>query len=672
MKIIKAGYEIFPDMNKDNILQRIEQAGRVCYAKGTEILTNTGFKKVEDISQQDKVLTYNAKKNILEYQDANMVSYRYCGDMINSNNSKIQFSVTPDHRMYVASAQDRQYEFMEAKYLMGIPSSKRSIFRIPKFFIGATNNSVDLKIDEVVTKEVRHGWRPSTTETICMSLDDNWLVLLASYISEGSVRHGEVSGSGSAVCIHQTEGTELYNGVITALGNLGLKYRINSDPRKPYVKTILFGSQLYVQLFETLCGRYSRDKHLPVWFRQLSTRQIKLLLHYLYLGDGSHNTTRHERYLSISKQLLEEVQECFILTGTNAYIGFDTNVSQKCYTEEALRDSWLIRRKNIYTSVYDDFVFCPSTDNGIVCVKYNNSIFWCGNCYKSESSMTSNSAETFCSNIIKRGHEAVLEHGVLCFEVSKWTFHILTDFNSALAKQGFKSFLRFTKCGRYIVSANVRAWRDFLREMQTRYQLLPYFLKHLVSSNPVLFPEWQTYDFGVSDEDDTFVNIDTSTLTHSLEIMIHHNVTVKFIVDRGVSHEIVRHRTASFCQESQRYCNYSKDKFGNEITFIEPLFWNEYSKEYTYWKGACSIAEFDYFSLLKHGATPQEARSVLPNSVKTEVVMTANCECWHHFFELRTSQAAHPQMREVALPLLKDFQKFVPTLFDDIEVTTNG
>jgi thymidylate synthase (FAD) len=101
---------------------------------------------------------------------------------------------------------------------------------------------------------------------------------------------------------------------------------------------------------------------------------------------------------------------------------------------------------------------------------------------------------------------------------------------------------------------------------------------------------------------------------------------------------------------------------------IEPLFWDKYSKEYSYWKGACAIAESDYFSLLQCGATPQEARSVLPNSLKTEVVMTTNCDGWRHFFELRTSKAAHPQIREVAIPLLKECQRTIATVFDDIEV----
>lgn len=150
-------------------------------------------------------------------------------------------------------------------------------------------------------------------------------------------------------------------------------------------------------------------------------------------------------------------------------------------------------------------------------------------------------------------------------------------------------------------------------------------------------------------------------------VLEHFSFTVKFIVDRGVSHEIVRHRMASYCQESTRYCNYSKDGFGNEITVIEPCFFEKGSPEWTLWKHACEVSERYYFNLLDWNRTPQEARSVLPTSLKTEVVMTANIREWRHFLKLRTSKAAHPQIREVAVPLLHELQRLVPVLFDDIE-----
>lgn len=152
-------------------------------------------------------------------------------------------------------------------------------------------------------------------------------------------------------------------------------------------------------------------------------------------------------------------------------------------------------------------------------------------------------------------------------------------------------------------------------------------------------------------------------------VLEHEAIRVKFIVDRGVSHEIVRHRLAAYCQESTRYCNYSKGKFGEEITVIEPRFWDKDSDLMKDWRSAMRMAENHYLGLLHQGASPQEARSVLPNSLKTEVVMTANLREWRHFFKLRTAPAAHPQMREVAIALLKEFQKLVPVVFDDIEVT---
>lgn len=149
-------------------------------------------------------------------------------------------------------------------------------------------------------------------------------------------------------------------------------------------------------------------------------------------------------------------------------------------------------------------------------------------------------------------------------------------------------------------------------------------------------------------------------------VLEHCSFTVKFIVDRGVSHEIVRHRLAAYCQESTRYCNYGKGEFGSEITVIKPCFFDPGSVTWETWKGACEAAESAYFDLLEFGCSPQQARSVLPNSLKTEVVMTANIREWRHFFKLRCSEAAHPQIREVALQLLTACREKIPVLFDDI------
>ena len=150
-------------------------------------------------------------------------------------------------------------------------------------------------------------------------------------------------------------------------------------------------------------------------------------------------------------------------------------------------------------------------------------------------------------------------------------------------------------------------------------------------------------------------------------VLEHEKLTVRMICDRGVSHELVRHRIASYSQESTRYCNYSLNKYENELTFIRPFFWNGDPEKLGIWKEAMAAAERAYLDLIAKGAAPQEARSVLPNSLKTEVVVTMNLREWRHFFRLRTAPAAHPQMREIAVPMLEAFREAVPVIFEDIE-----
>ena len=165
-------------------------------------------------------------------------------------------------------------------------------------------------------------------------------------------------------------------------------------------------------------------------------------------------------------------------------------------------------------------------------------------------------------------------------------------------------------------------------------------------------------------------------LTRQHESVIEHeNVTVRFVCDRGVTHEIVRRRIASYSQESTRYCNYSGDKFDNQITVIDLAsgFQYDLSKEndkakYEVWTKAMENAEQSYFRMLELGATPQEARSVLPNSLKTEIVVTMNLRSWRNFFRLRVDSHAHPQMREVATMLYEEFQKRLPVFVADLDI----
>jgi len=180
-------------------------------------------------------------------------------------------------------------------------------------------------------------------------------------------------------------------------------------------------------------------------------------------------------------------------------------------------------------------------------------------------------------------------------------------------------------------------------------------------------------------------------------VLEHGVVSAKIITDRGVTHELVRHRIASYSQESTRYCNYSKDKFGNQLTFIKPVWCNkirtgEYpvvwdglygnctksdylfvypdtpkdEKAEAIWFWNMAVCERDYMKLLENEWPAQYARDVLPNSLKTEIVVTMNLREWRHFFSLRTSIKAHPQMRQLALDMLKGFAEEVPIIFDDI------
>ncbi|MDD2646670.1 MAG: FAD-dependent thymidylate synthase [Patescibacteria group bacterium] len=146
-------------------------------------------------------------------------------------------------------------------------------------------------------------------------------------------------------------------------------------------------------------------------------------------------------------------------------------------------------------------------------------------------------------------------------------------------------------------------------------------------------------------------------------VIEHEKVTVRLICDRGVTHELVRHRLASYSQESTRYCDYHKK---GSIQVIEPFFFAGNPEKYAAWQKAMEDTEQAYNKLIELGATPQEARSVLPNSLKTEIVTTFNLREWRHFFKLRTSAAAHPQMREIIIPLLAEFKKRIPIIFDDI------
>lgn len=251
-------------------------------------------------------------------------------------------------------------------------------------------------------------------------------------------------------------------------------------------------------------------------------------------------------------------------------------------------------------------------------------------CYKSEDKITPDSAKAFVERMINSGHGAMLEHGtvylgmpietIIPIEANGWGKYESNKYS----KGGVVCSINGEK--RVAITTNLRVlvengWLDDLQYI----------------CEPTEYHEKR--------------------------------VCVKFICDRGVSHEFVRHRVFSFAQESTRYCNYSKDKFGNELTFIQPCYLNEeelvkYGPYHLVSRNKspesifiCSLnnAEKDYLTLIESGWKAQEARAVLPNALKTELVMTGFATDWQHFFELRCASNAHPQARELAIPLYDEF-----------------
>lgn len=310
-------------------------------------------------------------------------------------------------------------------------------------------------------------------------------------------------------------------------------------------------------------------------------------------------------------------------------------------------------------------------------------------CYKSEDNITADSAVKFVSGLVKRDHEAMIEHWSLIFATDPecyWDIAADQDLlmrngnayedNAELIEKNLRPFLRFTNTEvdggtRYIVSGNMRAWRDFARAYVNTCGQIPDYMYGMIRCYPTFFPEFRDYVPAII-VNDILHPITVNDLVGEFEHSVHHDVTVKFICDRGVSHEIVRHRTASFAQESTRYCNYGLGKFGGEITVVMPAKWIDLPEEkrvcsytdaeldspqYSTWYHGCKFAELSYNLMVNTGSTPQEARSVLPSSLKTEVIMTGNLDCWKHFFHLRCAPDAHPDIQVVAKMVRDEFQR---------------
>ncbi|MCK5544393.1 MAG: FAD-dependent thymidylate synthase [Desulfobulbaceae bacterium] len=287
----------------------------------------------------------------------------------------------------------------------------------------------------------------------------------------------------------------------------------------------------------------------------------------------------------------------------------------------------------------------------------------CGRvCYKSEDKITEGSAEPFIKNIIRRAHNSVLEMAVLTLKISFEDEGVVIPFLCTMPKFLFIDRLD----NALLVTGTVRAFREVI-QADNDVDLVCAMAGFLTERHPLFYsdlaPEggWKAVS-GVSVEKMPLKKVDEL----EPELLARHRyVGVLFTVNRAVTHEIVRHRPCTYLQESQRYCRYSEDKFGSQVTFIKPLFFEEDTEQYQLWKSAMEETEKLYLKLLGT-ASPQAARTVLPNSCKTELITYANLAQWMHIFKLRTSQAAEPSMREVMVPLLERFKTMFPSVFGSL------
>lgn len=285
----------------------------------------------------------------------------------------------------------------------------------------------------------------------------------------------------------------------------------------------------------------------------------------------------------------------------------------------------------------------------------------CGRiCYKSEARITPASAEPFIRNVLKSGHNSVAEMAVC-------TIRVTLD-NRSMVERFFETnpkFLTVTMLEKTVllITGSVRAFRELYMSHPT-LKMVKGVTKFLAERNPIFFFDllpkngWPRQD-GVLVEKLSLAEVDR--LPADL-LANHRYLAVKLITNRAVTHEIVRHRPCSFLQESQRYCRYDKEQFGSEVTFIKPMFFVEGTAEYSLWLEAMQKTEALYLQLLET-SSPQAARTVLPNSCKTEIIVFANLTEWFHICKLRTSTAAEPSMRELMVPLLADFKKLFPSVF---------
>lgn len=668
MNIINASYEILNDITPENPLyltKKIESVARTCYKSEdlitedscirmvdnlikrnhcydteTEILTLNGWKKYNEINNNDLFATLNENGFVEYLPSAGYTCYEYSGKMIKVNTHMVDLLVTDKHKMYVCKTTTKEgrkkekYELLEADTLLNTPHAylKKSN--------GYVNSKTNIPLDV--------------------------LRLLGFAIGDGSISH--------SLSFHLSKERKIKY-LKDICNNLKLDITSSKDS-KEYIRISIGLTQPnlvdYAYLFKDIYNSEKEKKIPHELLKMMDKEECEALLDGLQNSDGHTTKDNSSYYCTTSEELKGQFQQLCLHCGYSSNEVGITDLSEKSNfnSNKILSKMSIIKRENT-----PEINKSKNTKGTIEEIDNWNGLVWCVNIPPYHNVyVRRNGKPVWCGNC------AMLEHASLVFQVDETSFFDTLDVVESLEKglfydheyETFKSYLRFTDDNaNYIISGNIRAWIEFLQTCNKFFNKIPAFFGYYISKDRY---DTVTNDIDVLFKD--FINVHYGTFTYPedknilvkriiylselsiRERLIHQDLSVKFTVDRGVTHELVRMRDCSFAQESTRYVNYSKGKFGNQITVIKPCFWNEDTEIFNEWKMGCEEAEKSYFILLNEGATPQEARDVLPTSVKADIIMTTNIREWIHVLELRalgTTGKPHPQMEQVMIPLAKEF-----------------
>ena len=305
-------------------------------------------------------------------------------------------------------------------------------------------------------------------------------------------------------------------------------------------------------------------------------------------------------------------------------------------------------------------------------------------CYKSEDKITKDSNRKFIKAIYDRGHWAMLEHYIFIYKASDRLTKILKNLHTkfiTIIETSVGTYIAFSARGLLDLEKNLEEKADaFLGVVKFEHTVVSNLIEYLIRT---VIKDYDCYElFGRDRDNPNFKDIGHPEHIYYLEkasgdeinkyCKCHLEwVTVRFTVSRAITHELVRHRLCSFAQESQRYVGYNKDKFGGEISVIKPCFLVENSPTYNLWREAQENAEKAYMDLINEGAKAQEAREVLTNSTKAEIIVTAPFDQWERMFLLRCDTPAHPCMREIMIPLFNVLYEREPEFFKEAKEKIN-